>query len=297
MARPTKTGLDYFPLDTQLDDKVFGVECVHGNDGFAVIVKTWQAMYQTESGELNCSDVIRRTTLAKRANITEQQWLSIIDTAVSVGLFDKKAWEDDKIITSRGVQKRISKVFSERESARQRRKKQQLSHNDEERDVDSSELFGEQHPNKAGNRKGKGKGNNIPATFHSSRFRDEAYWFADWFAKELKPESLTVTSKVRDDWALVWYHLRETDDRGSDSDKETLMKAIEWARNDDFWSKNFLSPLKLRKKGDDGVMYIDRFIELSRASQNALTGARGGRSPMQPVGMTYELAKPLSMEA
>jgi len=155
------------------------------------------------------------------------------------------------------------------------------------------ELEGEVEKEEEGSGKKK-----LPDSFHSSRFRDEAYAFADWFARELKPESLRkVTEKMRNEWALTWYQLRETDGRNTDADKEQLKSAITWARRDPFWSKNFMSPLKLRKKGPDGIMYIDRFIELCRASSsNPVNGARARQDAQQPGGR-YELAKPLTMEA
>lgn len=41
---------------------------------------------------------------------------------------------------------------------------------------------------------------------------------------------------------------------------DEIKKAIQWARGDDFWSVNFLSPLKLRNKDKNGVKYIDVFL-------------------------------------
>ena len=41
---------------------------------------------------------------------------------------------------------------------------------------------------------------------------------------------------------------------------DEIKEAILWARNDDFWSANFLSPLKLRNKDKNGVKYIDIFL-------------------------------------
>ena len=123
MARPTKTGMDYFPLDVQLSDEVEAVESVHGNDGFTVIVKAWQALYQTENGVLDCSGELRRKTFAKRANMTEERWIDVIGTCVEAGLFDREPWETGRILTSNGVRKRIAKVYQEREEGRKRAEK------------------------------------------------------------------------------------------------------------------------------------------------------------------------------
>lgn len=119
MARPRKTGLSYFPLDCVLDIKVEELRAEHGNDGFAVWIMILQEVYQTEAGELDCSGVIRRKTLAKRANISLDSWVSIVDTCVEVGLFDRMMWEKS-IITSDGIKRRLGKIAEDREKARVR---------------------------------------------------------------------------------------------------------------------------------------------------------------------------------
>jgi len=119
MARPRKKGLDYFPLDTDFDDELEGLVYQHGNDALAVMIRFWQAAYKTDDGVLDYSGVIRRITLAKRANISEKKLENIITDASEVGLIDPDALKDG-MLTSRGVRKRIEKVVQEREKARQK---------------------------------------------------------------------------------------------------------------------------------------------------------------------------------
>ncbi|WP_294344713.1 hypothetical protein [Prosthecochloris sp.] len=97
----------------------------------------------------------------------------------------------------------------------------------------------------------------LPKSFLESEYRKEAYEFADWF------EPLTVESVKcdRDAWAQEWDKLRRVDGR---ENVDELLRAIQWARGDPFWSTNFFSPLKLRKRNDDGVMYIDVFLQKMR---------------------------------
>lgn len=45
--------------------------------------------------------------------------------------------------------------------------------------------------------------------------------------------------------------------------KEDINKAIENGRSDSFWCKNFLTPNKLINKDRDGVLYIDKFLQLN----------------------------------
>ena len=72
MARPIKTGTDYFPLDVELDIKMDFVESRYGNDGFSTIIKLWQKIY-AENGyyckwdnDLYCNIVSLSTKWTKR---------------------------------------------------------------------------------------------------------------------------------------------------------------------------------------------------------------------------------------
>ena len=47
-----------------------------------------------------------------------------------------------------------------------------------------------------------------------------------------------------------------------------IATAIKKARDDPFWDKNFLSPVKLRDKDKNGVYYIDRFLKLKSDGNN-----------------------------
>lgn len=49
---------------------------------------------------------------------------------------------------------------------------------------------------------------------------------------------------------------------------EQIIKAVTWARQDSFWSTNFLSLKKLLNKNKEGVLYIDLFIEKSNNYKN-----------------------------
>ena len=300
MARPTKTGMDYFPLDIHLSDEVFAVECAHGNDGYAVIIKTWQALYQTDTGSIDCSDVIRRITLAKRANISVELWEAIITTCAAVGLFDKDAWQNQRIITSHGVLKRIKRVNEEREAARHRMKKRydsSYSPNNPTNNSDNS-------PNNPTNNATKGKEREkererereillrerevllgegeillcAPEEELEPPLRAESRRFAEWYAKELKPPNLKDTPSTREQWALVWYHLRHTDKR---ENVKEMAGAIQWARGDPFWSRNFLSPNKLRDRDKNGLPFIDRIIaDFQNSKKTQTNGHKRGITPL-----------------
>jgi len=117
--------------------------------------------------------------------------------------------------------------------------------------------------------KDKDKSNTaIPESFQSFPFRDEAYRFADWFNENLRPDSVTFDWEK---WAQEYDHLRRADGYSGDD----IAKACQWARNDEFWQKNFRSPLKLRRKTPDGEPYIAVFfaqmgLSIKSDDENAL---------------------------
>ena len=44
-GRPLKNGVDYFPLDVVMDDKIELIESIHGIKGFGIIIKIFQKIY------------------------------------------------------------------------------------------------------------------------------------------------------------------------------------------------------------------------------------------------------------
>lgn len=91
----------------------------------------------------------------------------------------------------------------------------------------------------------------------------EGLRFASWFS-----ETLTVKRPVskRDltKWAIEYDKLQRIDGKS----KAEIKEACQFALNDDFWSSNFLSPLKLRKKNRDGVQYIEVFQAAAKKNRN-----------------------------
>jgi len=49
---------------------------------------------------------------------------------------------------------------------------------------------------------------------------------------------------------------------------EHIVEIVKWAREDEFWSSNFLSLTKLRKKNKDGIKYIVVFSEKMKSEQS-----------------------------
>lgn len=89
-------------------------------------------------------------------------------------------------------------------------------------------------------------------------------------SKEVSIQSKNEIAFLINEWAKPFFSEKYIGDSSFDTfDKLTrvdgyqpdeIKKAIEWARSDDFWSTNFLSPSKLRNKDKNGVKYIDVFL-------------------------------------
>jgi hypothetical protein len=104
MARPIKQGLDYFPLDTNLDDNFELIEAKYGLEGFAVLIKLYQRAYK-ECGYFYPWTEKEQLLFSKRVNVDNNTVNNIIVDAVTYGIFDKRLY-DMGILTSHGMQKR-----------------------------------------------------------------------------------------------------------------------------------------------------------------------------------------------
>lgn len=121
MARPRKEGLDYFSVDTLFEENLEAFLNVFDGDGAKFILRFWQSAYRRKDGEIDCSTVLRRTTLAKRMLFGEERLIELIGAAIEFELVDEKKWKK-QVLTSRGIKKRIEKVNQLRDKARDRGK-------------------------------------------------------------------------------------------------------------------------------------------------------------------------------
>jgi hypothetical protein len=115
MARPQKEGLDYFPLDVDIDqdDKVALIEAQHGVTGFAVVIKLLMKIYKnsyfyqwTEKEQLLFSRVV---------NVDINKINAIINDCLKWGLFSQKIYDAEQILTSKGIQLRYLEATSRRQ--------------------------------------------------------------------------------------------------------------------------------------------------------------------------------------
>lgn len=103
MARPQKEGLDYFPLDVDIDqdDKIALIEARYGIVGFGVVIKLFMKVYKrgyfyewTEKEQL---------LFSRRVNVDIKLINEIIKDCLRWGIFDKNMHEEHRVLTSRGI--------------------------------------------------------------------------------------------------------------------------------------------------------------------------------------------------
>lgn len=125
MPRPLKQGLDYFPHDTDAsgDEKLQSLMALHGPAGYCFYFIMLEKVFRTENARITCGKPVEKAGLARLMCITLKQFDAIMETAIEVGCFDPTEWEQSKVITSNGIQKRIAMVLSIRSKERERKER------------------------------------------------------------------------------------------------------------------------------------------------------------------------------
>ena len=115
MGRSPKVGLDYFPMDVHMDDKMELIEAQFGLKGFAVVVKLWQRIYAEHGYYCEWNEDIALVFASKQSGLNASAVSDIIRAAIKRELFDKDLFEEYGILTSRGIQKRYFEAVGRRE--------------------------------------------------------------------------------------------------------------------------------------------------------------------------------------
>lgn len=105
MARPTKQGIDYFPIDCQFDDKIEIYITEKEAPGLAVLVTIWQMIYHNEGYYItNNKDL--HLLVKRRINVDINEVNDCINLCLTRNIFDLKLHKKYQILTSKAIQKR-----------------------------------------------------------------------------------------------------------------------------------------------------------------------------------------------
>lgn len=112
MARPQKTGIDYFPLDVDMDDKVKLIDAKFGVAGFGILIKLWQIIY--DNGYYIEWTEKELLLYKNRINADINLINDVINECLKWGIFNAELYELYSILTSSGIQKRYFEATKRR---------------------------------------------------------------------------------------------------------------------------------------------------------------------------------------
>jgi hypothetical protein len=308
--RPLKAGLDYFPLDVELDKKYKLFRAKYKLAGIGFIDCLFREIYK--NGYFLKWDSDSEILFADEYSLDQDQLKSMLDFAIIVGFFDSGIFQRYNILTSAGIQKRFFDVAGKRKSlvifqeillteidesdsliydkiviSEITPVKSEITQvNPEITPVDSD--FSTQRKGKERKEKeSKEKQTKLPPLIASQSA--DATALIDLFLQTL-PEYITVKIKQTDKmkWGEVFDGLIKDGYLPGD-----IKIIIDHFRADAFWAKNFLSPAKLRTKTKDGILYIDYFANKIQIERNTNGNGKIRKSPQQLANDAAELAKRL----
>lgn len=281
MARPIKRTVNYFPHDSDASGKKT-LSILFNNFGHEGISAWWmllECLASTENHVIDTRNPDELEFLAAKMHFTPGRLLQIVDKLAEIGTIDTELWFNNRMIWSQNFINRISDVYNKRNQELPGKPEFIVSDTDNitspvvsGNDNHSSPVVSATKPpqdatemqqiklnkiklnkTKREEEDEKSSENTDAPLFDSKReLLEEAKRFAAWF-KKLIPEEQKTTPVGIASWEKCYVQLREIDKRS----KAEIAKICEYGRNDDFWCKNFLSPLKLRRKDKSGVQYYD----------------------------------------
>ena len=115
MARPRKDGLDYFPLDVNFlsDLKIKKIIRAYGAQAVAVVMSVLTTVYR-DNGYFATYDDDLIFIIADELKLEDGYVKDVIEKMIEVEFLDKKQKEENKILTSIGIQERYLKACERR---------------------------------------------------------------------------------------------------------------------------------------------------------------------------------------
>jgi len=114
MARISKPGLDYFPLDVNFfqDRKVRRISNRHHRAGIAALTSLLCLIYK-EKGFYIAWNQDTLFDISQEVCCEEEEMQAIIDDCLSVGLFDTYIYKEYGILTSQAIQEQYHKIITD----------------------------------------------------------------------------------------------------------------------------------------------------------------------------------------
>ena len=266
MARPQKTGLDYFPVDTDMcsDDKIYMLEVECGLEGYALFMKLLMKIY--DNGYYITWGENEAKIFAHKNSVGVNVINNLIKSCLDNNLFSETLFEEHGILTSAAIQKRYFKATSRRKEVKYNPdymlvpvneynnlvnvNNNPTKQNSVEDNGDKSTQSKEQKRKE--NNKEKDKDNSTAKFDEGSKP----------YKRAVKLRKLIVSNNERqpvpdenpkdlERWSIAFDRLNRLGPKGGKKNGyswEEIDEIIEWCQQDDFWWQNILSATKLREQ-------------------------------------------------
>lgn len=278
MARPLKTGLDYFPLDVQFDDEVNLIIADFGIEGLGVLISMFQNIYGNKGYYAKWT--IREMKLfSRKVGLEFDLSTQIITECIDWGIFNKEKFEKHSILTSRRIQEHYASSTYKRSGVSMLEEYLMIDISDKKHiknlvsdigNLDVSEVSDDSSTQSKVQystvQESTVQDNNISPDSEESepevvaevevfKFADKEdsveYKLADflrrWILKNNPSAKVPeVATKKFDKWCIDFDRIIRIDAR----EPVEIKNIIEWCQKDQFWMMNVLSPSKLRKQYD-----------------------------------------------
>lgn len=115
MARPTKTGLSYFPVDVDIfeDEKLQFISAKYGLKGEAIVFRLLSKIYRNGYYIIFDEDVQLLFSKAIGLERNDNATRNVVSELLKRNFFDKTMFEQFQVLTSKGIQKRYVKICND----------------------------------------------------------------------------------------------------------------------------------------------------------------------------------------
>lgn len=113
MGRPTKRGLDYFPLDVDLDIKLKLIKAEFGIQGFGIVIRLFQNIYGENGYYMEWSQDVA-LMFADEEKVGGNVVSEVIDACLKRGIFSQEKYDQFSILTSEDIQSKYLEATSRR---------------------------------------------------------------------------------------------------------------------------------------------------------------------------------------
>jgi len=247
----TNPGLDYFPLDVDIDtdDKIELIEAKHGIVGFAVIIRLFMKIYR--NGYYYQWGEKEQLLFSKRLNVDINTLNVIIEDAMVWGIFHRDTFDQWQILTSKGIQKRYLEATKRRQQVELAGEYLLLDNNclNEHINVlivninaDNADITTQSKVKES-----KVKDSNLPEVK-----------MTHYMIKKILESYPSAKVPVNDNQLYKWVQAFDRLMRIDGKTVEEVYRVMEWVYQDDFWNVNIRSPEKLREKWDTLYLQMTR---------------------------------------